>query len=102
MSDTMTKKPTPAGTAPGPMKRSIAPLTNARFKTLVCSAANWGSCHGVAVPKGTPPDDLLDPGFWSNVAPSLLVGDWIRAVADDGTLRASYRCAPCQAQAMAG
>ena len=39
----------------------------------------------MAVPKGTPPDDLLDPGFWSNVAPSLLVGDWIRAVADDGT-----------------
>jgi len=71
-----------------PTKRPTPPITNARLKTLMCSARDWGNIHGVAIPKGTAFKDVLSPDYWSLVAPSMLVGDWIRVLADDGSYEA--------------
>jgi hypothetical protein len=80
--------PTPPAQLEAPQKRPTPPITNARFKTLMCSARDWGNIHGIAIPKGTAFEDVLSPDYWSLVAPSMLVGDWIRVLADDNSFEA--------------
>jgi hypothetical protein len=69
-------------------KKAVKPIIQARFKTLSFSARDWGNIHGVTLEKGTAFEDVLDPSFWSSVAPSLLPGDWVRVLIDDGSFEA--------------
>ena len=50
------------------------------------ASTNWN----VRVPVGVEREDLLAPAFWSNHANGKSPGDEIRALADDGTWRATY------------
>ena len=69
-------------------KKKTPPITQARFQTLQFSARSWGNTHGITVPAGTPFEEVLQPDYWALVAPSLLNGDWIRVLTDDGTYEA--------------
>jgi hypothetical protein len=69
-------------------KKKTPPLTLARFRTIGFSARDWGNVHGATVTSGTALDEILQPDFWSLVAPSLNVGDWIRVLTDDQAFEA--------------
>jgi hypothetical protein len=69
-------------------KKQTPPITQARFQTLQFSARSWGNTHGITVPAGTNFEDVLEPNYWALVAPSLLNGDWIRVLTDDGSYEA--------------
>lgn len=78
--------------APKPKKASVAkegavlkPLSEARLKLVVASAADVGNQFAATTPIRTPFEDVLEPEFWSQVAYKLRPGDEITVHTDDMT-----------------
>lgn len=56
----------------------------------MCLMETAGQLWHVTVPTGVERTDLLDPAFWAHHAQGKTPGDEIRALAEDGSWRATY------------
>lgn len=63
----------------------LKPLSEARLKLTVASAADVGNQFAATTPIRTPFENVLEPEFWSQVAYKLRPGDEITIHTDDMT-----------------
>jgi hypothetical protein len=73
-----------------PEKKPVKPLEGGRLKTLRSSEADYGNVFGAMLSNEVPFEHLLDPGFWSNHANKMYIGDTIEA-SNDATCVARVR-----------
>jgi hypothetical protein len=62
-----------------PERKQIKPLEGGRLKTLRSSEADYGTVFGAMLSNDRAFEDLLEPGFWSNHAGKMHIGDTIEA-----------------------
>jgi hypothetical protein len=74
---------TPAAAPPGaPARPQIKPLEQRRLKLICSSASDVGNWWAIVVPSDVTLEAVLEPAFWSNVAPQLRVADIIDVHSD--------------------
>jgi hypothetical protein len=77
-------KPTTSPVSPvaTEMKPPIKPLEQRRLKLICSSASDVGNHHAIVVSAGVNLDMIMEPAFWSNVAPQIRVADTIDVHSD--------------------